>query len=178
LWCSSFSRFRFDRDRPDMKVIDAPPPRLPEYTAPEQLIDERQVSVSQPHSASGKPSACLINVIVVVWLQVTYSSDVYSLAILFVEVLSGKRGLVWEGAPASSRSSFLFKQWIKTAAIAGIRPEIPVATPEAVKVIIQFAWTRHPEERSTLEQFRDSLEAVTARVHDLSGLTTTVIDLP
>lgn len=97
---------------------------------------------------------------------------------MFVEVLSGKRGLTWDGAPASGRSSFLFKQWMKAAAIAGIRPDIPVATPEAVQVIIQFAWTRHAEERSTLEQFRDSLEGVIARVHNLSALTTTVIDLP
>lgn len=43
-------RQRFDRDRPDMKVIDTPPPRLPEYTAPEQLIDERLVRPDCPGS--------------------------------------------------------------------------------------------------------------------------------
>ena len=47
--------------------------------------------------------------------QVSYSSDVFSVAIIFAELLCGKRGLAWTGcASAKQRQSFLFKQWMKT----------------------------------------------------------------
>jgi len=61
--------------------------------------------------------------------------------------------------------------------IAGQRPEFPVATPEPIKVIIQAAWTRHSHERLTLEEFHSKLNDVVVRIHNLHGLTTTIVDV-
>lgn len=48
------------------------------------------------------------------YLQVTHSSDVFSVAVLFAELLNGDAGLQYEGCTtAKDRSSFMFKQWMK-----------------------------------------------------------------
>lgn len=62
------------------------------------------------------------------------------------------------------------------SAIGGSRPTLPIHIPDMLRTLIHFAWTRHPIERLTLEDFHEQLTAVTSKLFPLECLTTTVVD--
>jgi hypothetical protein len=81
----------------------------------------------------------------------TFASDVYSLGMLFWEIVTGKK--IFSEYQGSDR-----QQKIKTAVLAGQRPQIPAHVPEIYRDIITKCWQSDPNKRPFAQDIAATLE--------------------